>query len=103
MHRSVGEAVFEGRSLSELPHSLPVIRSLHIKQTLSIASYYHRDSKLTRLLQDGIDGKAKTLLLATVSPLSRDAEETISTLKFADRAKQVKSRVMMLARLIRRC
>ena len=48
-----------------------------------------RDSKLTRLLQDGIDGSAKTLLVATVSPLSQDAEETISTLQFADRAKQV--------------
>jgi hypothetical protein len=48
-----------------------------------------RDSKLTRLLQDGLSGNAKTLLIATVSSAAENVEETISTLKFADRAGQV--------------
>eukprot|EP00347_Sterkiella_histriomuscorum_P005480 403356455 len=49
----------------------------------------YRDSKLTRLLQDSLGGNTKTTLIAAVSPLVDCAEETISTLKFADRAKQI--------------
>lgn len=49
----------------------------------------YRESKLTRLLQDSLGGNAKTFLIATVSPAKINCEESISTLKFADRAKQV--------------
>lgn len=49
----------------------------------------YRESKLTRLLQDSLGGNAKTFLIATISPARFNCEETISTLKFADRAKQV--------------
>ena len=49
----------------------------------------YRESKLTRLLQDSLGGNAKTYLLATISPLKSNIDETISTLKFADRAKLV--------------
>jgi FtsZ-binding cell division protein ZapB len=52
-----------------------------------------RESKLTRLLQDSFGGGTKTLLVATISPTCRFASETISTLKFADRAKNVMQRV----------
>jgi len=48
-----------------------------------------RESKLTRLLQDSLGGNSKTFLLATISPAKINCEESISTLKFADRAKQV--------------
>ena len=44
---------------------------------------------MTRLLQDSLGGSTRTCLIATVSPIEDCAEETISTLKFADRAKQV--------------
>ena len=53
----------------------------------------YRDSNLTRLLQDSFQGGTRTLLIATVSPSGQNAEETISTLKFADRAKNVMQRV----------
>ena len=49
----------------------------------------YRDSNLTRLLQDSFCGGTKTILIATVSPSKYNVEETISTLKFADRAKNV--------------
>ena len=49
----------------------------------------YRDSKITRLLQDSLGGNTKTTLIAAVSPLLDCSDETISTLKFADRAKQV--------------
>jgi Kinesin motor domain len=49
----------------------------------------YRDSKLTRLLQDSLGGNTRTTLIAAVSPIIDHSEETISTLKFADRAKQI--------------
>ncbi|CDW85964.1 kinesin motor domain containing protein [Stylonychia lemnae] len=49
----------------------------------------YRDSQLTRILQDSLGGNTRTVLIATVSPIIDNIEETISTLKFADRAKQV--------------
>jgi hypothetical protein len=53
----------------------------------------YRDSNLTRLLQDSFAGGTKTILVATISPSKHNVEETISTLKFADRAKNVMQRV----------
>ena len=53
----------------------------------------YRDSKLTRLLQDSLGGNTRTWLIATVSPIIDHSIETISTLKFADRAKQVMIRI----------
>jgi Kinesin motor domain len=49
----------------------------------------YRDSKLTRLLQDSLGLSTRTILIATISPSYSCVEETISTLKFADRAKQI--------------
>ena len=49
----------------------------------------YRESKLTRLLQDSLGGNSRTFLIATVSPSSSNVDESINTLKFADRAKQV--------------
>lgn len=49
----------------------------------------YRESKLTRLIQDSLGGNTKTYIIATLSPTADCAEESISTLKFADRAKQV--------------
>ena len=49
----------------------------------------YRESKLTRILQDSLAVNTRTILIATISPASNYIEETINTLKFADRAKQV--------------
>lgn len=51
----------------------------------------HRESKLTRLLQDSLGGKTKTCIIATVSPSSQCLEETLSTLDYAVRAKNIKN------------
>ncbi len=45
----------------------------------------HRDSKLTRLLQDSLGGRTKTCIIATLSPSGASAEETLSTLEYAHR------------------
>ncbi|EKX31906.1 hypothetical protein GUITHDRAFT_159015 [Guillardia theta CCMP2712] len=51
----------------------------------------YRESKLTRLLQDSLGGKTKTLIIATVSPTSGNIEETLGTLDYACRAKNIKN------------
>ncbi|XP_062863309.1 kinesin family member 3Cb [Trichomycterus rosablanca] len=52
----------------------------------------YRDSKLTRLLQDSLGGNAKTVIVATIGPTSCHYEETLATLRFANRAKNIKNR-----------
>jgi kinesin family protein 11 len=51
----------------------------------------YRDSKLTRLLQDSLGGRAKTSIIATVSPSVVSLEESLSTLDYAARARFVKN------------
>eukprot|EP01132_Coremiostelium_polycephalum_P002110 gene2110-2599_t len=51
----------------------------------------YRDSKLTRLLQDSLGGKTKTCLIATVSPSIINIEETLNTLEYAMKAKNIKN------------
>ncbi|XP_074080444.1 kinesin-like protein KIF18B [Macrotis lagotis] len=50
----------------------------------------YRDSKLTRLLKDSIGGNCRTVMIAAVSPSSLAYEDTYNTLKYADRAKEIK-------------
>ncbi|KAJ3197387.1 Kinesin-like protein kif3b [Irineochytrium annulatum] len=52
----------------------------------------YRDSKLTRLLQDSLGGNARTLMIATLSPASYNYDETVSTLRYANRAKNIKNK-----------
>jgi hypothetical protein len=51
----------------------------------------YRDSKLTRLLQDSLGGNAKTCVVACVSPVDSNFEETLNTLKYAQRARNIKN------------
>ncbi len=51
----------------------------------------YRDSKLTRLLEDSLGGNCKTTMMAMISPSSDAFGESLSTLKFATRAKKIKN------------
>lgn len=53
----------------------------------------YRDSKLTRLLQDSLGGNSQTVMIACVSPSDRDFMETLNTLKYANRARNIKNRI----------
>lgn len=55
----------------------------------------YRDSKLTRILQEALGGNSKTSLLVAASPHLDNIEETISTMKFAQRAKTIKNKVKL--------
>ena len=52
----------------------------------------YRDSKLTRLLQDSLGGNTKTVMIANVGPAGSNWEETMATLRYADRAKQIQNK-----------
>jgi hypothetical protein len=52
----------------------------------------YRDSKLTRLLQDSLGGNTKTIMIAAVSPANYNYDETLSTLRYASRAKFIQNK-----------
>ncbi|KAI6227433.1 Kinesin-like protein [Aphelenchoides fujianensis] len=52
----------------------------------------YRDSKLTRLLQDSLGGNSKTVMVANVGPASFNIDETLGTLRYANRAKNIKNK-----------
>lgn len=51
----------------------------------------YRNSKLTRLLQDSLGGNSKTVMCASISPADSNYAETISTLRYASRAKNIQN------------
>lgn len=53
----------------------------------------YRDSKLTRLLKDSLGGNCRTVMIANISAASTSFEETLNTLKYANRAKNIKTNV----------
>jgi len=62
----------------------------------------YRDSKLTRLLQESLGGKAKTCIIATLSPAAMNVEESLSTLDYAHRAKNIKNAPQLNQRMTKR-
>ncbi|KAI4499380.1 hypothetical protein M0802_005640 [Mischocyttarus mexicanus] len=52
----------------------------------------YRDSKLTRLLQDSLGGNSKTIMVANIGPASYNYDETLTTLRYANRAKNIKNK-----------
>lgn len=52
----------------------------------------YRDSKLTRLLQDSLGGNTKTVMIANIGPADYNYEETINTIRYASRAKNIQNK-----------
>ncbi|XP_063073101.1 kinesin-like protein KIF21A isoform X2 [Engraulis encrasicolus] len=55
----------------------------------------YRDSKLTRLLQDSLGGNSQTVMIACISPSDRDFMETLNSLKYANRARNIKNKIVV--------
>lgn len=51
----------------------------------------YRDSALTRILQTALGGNSKTIMVCAISPSFKNYEETLGTLRYADRAKKIKN------------
>ena len=56
----------------------------------------YRNSALTRLLQDALGGNSRTIMIAALSPADVNYDETLSTLRYADRAKKIKNNVVKM-------
>nr|CCA25137.1 kinesinlike protein putative [Albugo laibachii Nc14]CCA25772.1 kinesinlike protein putative [Albugo laibachii Nc14] len=80
------------KSLSALGN---VIMGLVDKSAGKNRHVHYRDSKLTFLLKDSLGGNSKTFMVATVSPAGESAHETLSTLKFAQRAKSIRNEAVI--------
>ncbi len=55
----------------------------------------YRDSALTRILQNALGGNSKTIMICALSPATTNYEETLSTLRYADRAKKIKNKAIV--------
>lgn len=52
-------------------------------------------SKLTRILKDGLSGNSQTIMIATISAADNQYHHTVNTLKYADRAKEIKTHIQV--------
>jgi hypothetical protein len=55
----------------------------------------YRDSRLTRLLQDSLGGNSRTIMIACVSPADNSFNETLNTLRYANRARNIKNHAVV--------
>ncbi|XP_050369605.1 kinesin-like protein KIN-8B [Argentina anserina] len=69
------------------------INALGKQQKKGLAYVPYRNSKLTRILKDGLSGNSQTVMVATVSPVDNQYHHTVNTLKYADRAKEIKTHI----------
>ncbi|KAF5187647.1 Kinesin-like protein, partial [Thalictrum thalictroides] len=69
------------------------INALGKQQKKGLAYVPYRNSKLTRILKDGLSGNSRTVMIATVSPADNQYHHTVNTLKYADRAKEIRTHI----------
>eukprot|EP01135_Chromosphaera_perkinsii_P006627 Nk52_evm29s554 gene=Nk52_evmTU29s554 len=90
---ATGERAKEGISINSgllaLGNVISVLGDESKKSSCKHVPY--RDSKLTRLLQDSLGGNSKTIMIACASPSSSNVNETTNTLKYANRARNIKN------------
>ncbi|OXB72266.1 UNVERIFIED_CONTAM: hypothetical protein H355_003799 [Colinus virginianus] len=92
---ATGERAKEGISINCGLLALGNVISALGDQSKKAVHVPYRDSKLTRLLQDSLGGNSQTIMIACVSPSDRDFMETLNTLKYANRARNIKNKVVV--------
>ncbi|XP_071172322.1 kinesin-like protein KIF28 isoform X26 [Mytilus edulis] len=95
---AVGDRLKEGaninKSLSALGNVISALADLSMGTKKKIVVPY-RDSVLTKLLQNALGGNSKTIMIAALSPADINYDETLSTLRYADRAKKIKNKAVI--------
>ncbi|XP_015225695.1 PREDICTED: kinesin-like protein KIF13A isoform X4 [Cyprinodon variegatus] len=89
---AAGERLKEGSNINKSLTTLGCVISALADQSAGKGKAKfvpYRDSVLTWLLKDNLGGNSKTAMIATVSPSADNYEETLSTLRYADRAKRI--------------
>eukprot|EP00931_Biecheleriopsis_adriatica_P002172 TRINITY_DN10284_c0_g1_i1.p1 TRINITY_DN10284_c0_g1~~TRINITY_DN10284_c0_g1_i1.p1 ORF type:complete len:726 (+),score=140.11 TRINITY_DN10284_c0_g1_i1:28-2178(+) len=87
------EGAMINKSLSTLGLVIEKLASAEESKQSVIVPY--RDSKLTRLLQNALGGSSKTIMICAISPASSNYEDTLSTLRYAERAKRIKTHAVV--------
>lgn len=87
--KAVGERLKEGITINQGLLSLGNVISALCDGNSHVP---YRNSKLTRLLQDSLGGNSHTVMIACVSPADSNFEETLNTLRYADRARKIKNK-----------
>ncbi|XP_077551913.1 chromosome-associated kinesin KIF4A-like [Haemaphysalis longicornis] len=87
--KAVGERLREGININRGLLSLGNVISALCDGSSHVP---YRDSKLTRLLKDSLGGNSHTVMIACVSPADSNLEETLNTLRYADRARKIKNK-----------
>ncbi|KAK7012042.1 Kinesin-like protein kif28p [Biomphalaria glabrata] len=94
---ATGDRLKEGSSinlsLSTLGNCINALANQSSGKKKIIVPY--RDSVLTKLLQNALGGNSKTIMIAALSPADINYQETLSTLRFADRAKMIKTQAVV--------
>ncbi|XP_077360275.1 kinesin family member 4 [Festucalex cinctus] len=90
--KAEGDRLKEGISINRGLLALGNVISALGDESKKNAFVPYRDSKLTRLLQDSLGGNSHTLMIACISPADSNLEETVNTLRYADRARKIKNK-----------
>ncbi|XP_070576240.1 kinesin-like protein KIF28 isoform X2 [Ptychodera flava] len=94
---ATGDRLKEGaninKSLSALGNVISALADLSMGKKKIMVPY--RDSVLTKLLQNALGGNSKTVMIAALSPADINYDETLSTLRYADRAKKIKNKAVV--------
>ncbi|CAG8439661.1 5846_t:CDS:2 [Funneliformis caledonium] len=90
---AIGDRAKEGIAINGGLLALGNVISALGDESRKVTHIPYRDSKLTRLLQDSLGGNSQTLMLACVSPADSNFMETLNTLKYANRARNIKNKV----------
>ncbi|XP_064610352.1 kinesin-like protein KIF28 [Liolophura sinensis] len=94
---ATGDRLKEGaninKSLSALGNVISALADLSMGKKKTMVPY--RDSVLTKLLQNALGGNSKTIMIAALSPADINFDETLGTLRYADRAKKIKNKAVI--------
>eukprot|EP00440_Ansanella_granifera_P058040 gb/GFBE01062913.1/.p1 GENE.gb/GFBE01062913.1/~~gb/GFBE01062913.1/.p1 ORF type:complete len:972 (+),score=206.26 gb/GFBE01062913.1/:1-2916(+) len=86
-----GMRMIEGANINR---SLLALGNCITALSSAVAFVPYRDSKMTRLLKDSLGGNCRTVMIANVSPCHINYEDTHNTLKYANRAKNIKTKAV---------
>ena len=94
---ATGDRLKEGcainQSLTSLGNVINALAEKSMGKTGVVIPY--RDSALTRMLQNALGGNSKTIMICAISPADFNYEETISTLRYASRAKKIQNKAVV--------
>eukprot|EP00882_Tetradesmus_deserticola_P018445 GHRQ01019812.1.p1 GENE.GHRQ01019812.1~~GHRQ01019812.1.p1 ORF type:complete len:481 (+),score=188.00 GHRQ01019812.1:664-2106(+) len=92
---NAGQKLRDGANINKSLLALAnCINALGKQQKTGVAYVPYRNSKLTRLLKDSLRGNSRTAMVATISAAADQYHHSVNTLKYADRAKEIKTHVV---------